>query len=447
MKTLWNKDKEIDQKILDFTIGNDREVDSNFITQDIIGSIGHILTLKRANVLSTKEFDLLYSELKRLYYMSLKGSLKIEKGDEDVHSMLEKLLIHNIGSVGKKVHTARSRNDQIATDISLWVRQESLTLYKELLNLSQTLREISEKKKDILLLGMTHLQPAMPSSIGAWLLGYSSVFLEDLKQVERAYSISLNCPLGSAAGYGVPSDIINLNRNYTSSVLGFNKPLEPVTAVQCSRGKVESTFLFAAATISTTAARFARDLILYTNPQFNFISLPDEFTTGSSIMPQKKNPDVAELIRASTHTIHTCLSETLSISHSVSSGYHRDFQRLKYPMIRGIKLVKQIVEILNYIVPKILYNEDSIEKSCNEDIYATKRALELVKEGQTFRDAYKIVAKEVENKSLPPVKGEKLPNIKHALMQNKEEISDRNGWFVVRNRVERQTIDKLLKDL
>lgn len=446
MKTLWNKGKELDQKILDFTVGNDREVDSNFIKQDIMGSIGHILTLKRAKIISESECYSLSKELIKLYDLAEKNSLRIESDDEDVHSMLEKLIIRNLGAVGKKVHTARSRNDQIATDISLWIRNESLSIHSEILELSKKLTLIAEKNKDRLLLGMTHLQPAMPSSVGAWLLGYASLFLEDAKQLERSYLAAMSCPLGSAAGYGVPSDIVSLDRAYTASILGFEKPLEPVTAVQGGRGKIESTMLFSATQVAVTCSRFARDLVLYANPQFGFINLPERFTTGSSIMPQKKNPDVAELVRSSVHSIQSCLNEVLSLSSSVSSGYHRDFQRLKYPLVRGVSLVKDIIRILSYIVEDLQFNDEKINAACNKDIYATKRALELVNLGIRFRDAYKKVAQEVENNLLPQVVGEKVPNIDKSLEQIKKDAFLREDWLKVRTRHERQCFFDLIKE-
>lgn len=446
MKTLWSKGKSLDQKILDFTVGNDREIDSNFIKQDIIGSIGHVFTLLRSGVLTEKEHKTLCKELVSLYRINEKRSLKIGIDDEDVHSMLEKILTNNLGEVGKKVHTARSRNDQIATDISLWIRDETLKIHKELHSLSNSFLEISRKNKETLMLGMTHLQPAMPNSVGAWLLSYSSLFLEDLKQVERAYDAALNCPLGSAAGYGVPSDVVDLDRKYTASILGFYKSFEPVTVVQNGRGKIESTFLFAACQILSTASRLARDIVLYMNPQFGFISLPEQFTTGSSIMPQKKNPDVAELIRSSVHVVQSCLNEVMSISSSVSSGYHRDFQRLKYPLIRGISLTKQVVDILNYIVPQFIFHEEKMKDSCSEDIYATKRALELVKSGMTFRDAYRKVAEEVNSGELPKISGEKYPDISKSLIAIENEILLRKDWYKVRARHERLVFHELVKD-
>ena len=446
MKTLWNKGKELDQKILNFTVGNDREIDCNFIKQDIVGSIGHVLTLKRAEVLTESECYSLCKELIKMYNLAEKDSLRIEATDEDVHSMLENFLIRNLGAIGKKVHTARSRNDQIATDISLWVRSETLSIHSSLIELSRKLTSIAEKNKDSLLLGMTHLQPAMPSSIGAWLSGYASLFLEDAKQIERAYLSAMHCPLGSAAGYGVPSDIISLDRQYTAQVLGFSKPVEPVTAVQGGRGKIESTMLFGASQVAITCSRLARDLVLYANPQFGFVKLPEAFTTGSSIMPQKKNPDVAELVRSSVHSIQSCMMEVMSISSSVSSGYHRDFQRLKYPLVRGVKLVKEIIDILNYIVEDLEFDKEKISLACHEDIYATKRALELVNLGIRFRDAYKKVAQEVEKNILPEVKGEKVPNIDRSLTQIKSEITEREDWGKVRNRHERQSFCNLIKD-
>ena len=444
MQTLWNKGESLDHKILDFTVGNDREIDSYFVKQDIIGTLGHILTLMRARVLSNQECLILGKKLIALYNQVDTFEIKPQQQDEDVHSMLERLLTEDLGDIGKKVHTARSRNDQIATDISLWIRSESLQLHKKLLTLSNILYLASEKHKDRLLLGMTHLQPAMPSSIGAWLLGYSTLFLDDSYAVANSYKAASACPLGSAAGYGVPSDIVSLDRSYTSKILGFMRPLEPVTAVQGGRGKIESTMLFGMCQVSTTAARLARDLVLYSNPQFDFIKLPNKFTTGSSIMPQKRNPDVAELIRSSCHVIQACLQEVMSISSSVSTGYHRDFQRLKYPLVRGVELTKKVVDILIHILPEIVFKKGKIESACNIEIYATKRALELVKQGMTFRDAYKHVAKEVENKSLPRVTGERVPNIDHALTQVKARLNNLSDWNNNICKYENETLSNLL---
>jgi len=428
METLWNKGDTLDQKILNFTVGNDREIDSYFVKQDIIGTLGHVLTLLKAGVLKSNECLVLSRKLILLLKESEKGKLKPTFVDEDVHSMLERMLVKDLGDIGKKVHTARSRNDQIATDISLWIRAESLFIHRQLINLSNILMLAAEKHKDRLMLGMTHLQPAMPSSIGAWLLGYGTLFIDDAYHVANAYKSASACPLGSAAGYGIPSDVVKLDRVYTSKILGFARPLEPVTSVQGGRGKIESAMLFSMSQIATTSSRLARDLILYSNPQFDFIKLPNKFTTGSSIMPQKRNPDVAELIRSSCHTIQACLQEVMSISSSVSSGYHRDFQRLKYPLVRGVELTKKVVDILIYILPDIVFKKGKIESACNIEIYATKRALELVNQGMTFRDAYKHVAKEVEKKSLPYIKGERVPNIDHGLSQIKARLTETANW-------------------
>ena len=444
MKTLWQKEDTLDGMILDFTIGNDREIDSYFVKQDIIGTLGHILTLLKCKVLNNKECLILSRRLISLLKEHEKNNIKPSVIDEDVHSMLERILVSDLGDIGKKVHTARSRNDQIATDISLWIRNESLLIHRKVLSLSNLLMMASIKHKDRLLLGMTHLQPAMPSSIGAWLLGYGTLFVDDSYHLINAYKSASACPLGSAAGYGIPSDVIELDRAYTSKVLGFSRPLEPVTAVQGGRGKIESTMLFAMSQISITAARLARDLILYSNPQFDFIKIPNSFTTGSSIMPQKRNPDVAELIRSSCHVIQACLQEVMSISGSVSTGYHRDFQRLKYPLVRGVELTKKVVDILIYILPNIIFKKGKIESACNHEIYATKRALQLVSQGMTFRDAYNHVAKEVENKRLPVVRGEKVPNIDNALLQIKARLTQLSDWNINISKHEKETENNLL---
>ena len=428
MKTLWQKEDELDKKILDFTVGNDREIDVNFIKQDILGTIGHVLGLYKSSVLSKKEVKSLIKKLLIVFEDNKKNKKLIKSIDEDVHSMLERILTDYLGDTGKKVHTARSRNDQIATDVYLWIRQESIGMHSQLIILSKLLMLSAEKHKDKIMLGMTHLQPAMPSSIGAWLAGYSTLFLDDCDVLISSYKQSQSCPLGSAAGYGIPSDLIKIDREYTSNILGFKRPLEPVTSVQGGRGKLESHILFSCTQIACTASRLARDLILYSNPQFDFVKIPKKFTTGSSIMPQKRNPDVLELTRSSIHVIQSCLQEVISISSSVTSGYHRDFQRLKYPLVRGVNLTKSILDILIYILPNIIFKKNKIEEACKDEIYATKRALELVLKGMTFRDAYSHVAKEANNNKLPKVSGEKLPNIDNGLTQIKARLNFQTNW-------------------
>lgn len=423
MQTLWDKGTQVDDRIAQFTVGDDREVDASFAQQDVIGSLAHVLTLFKAELLSQEDASLLGKELLILKDQADQGHLRPTPIDEDIHSTLERILIEKIGDVGKRVHTARSRNDQVATDVALWIRSQCLDLAHLTLHTIQVLSELAQREKDTLLVGMTHLQPAMPSSIGAWALGYASLFLDDVSQLLHAYHQCGGCPLGSAAGYGVPADLAPLDRHYTAGLLGFDRPLEPVTAVQGGRGKPEATFLFAATQLATTCSRFARDLILYVNPQFGFFQLPIAFTTGSSIMPQKRNPDVLELIRGVYPMIQASLMEVLSLSASVPSGYHRDFQRLKAPLLRGINWARQSVEMIAYIVPELKVNREALENACPNEIDATRRALELVVKGMPFRDAYKQVAQEVFSSTLPEVKGPRLPPLQDAFDQVEKRLN------------------------
>lgn len=429
MKTLWDKGTTIDDRIAQFTVGDDREVDAYFAEQDVLGSIAHVLTLHKAKLLTSSDAYCLGNELIKLKQEAEQGLLAPTSIDEDIHSTLERILTENLGEIGKRVHTARSRNDQVATDVALWIRTQALGLVQLALQGVEVLSHFAEQEKDTLLVGMTHLQPAMPSSIGAWALGYASLLLDDIQQVFNAYRQAASCPLGSAAGYGVPKDLAPLDREYTSSLLGFDRPLEPVTSVQGGRGKVEASLLFATVQLSTTCTRFARDLTLYVNPQFGFFQLPVKFTTGSSIMPQKRNPDVLELIRGVFPMIQSSLMEVLTISASVPSGYHRDFQRLKAPLLRGVEWTRQVLEMLVHIVPELKVDKEALDRACPKEIDATRRALELVVQGMPFRDAYKQVAEEVFSSSLPDITGPRLPELDLAFKQVKERMQSDKEVF------------------
>lgn len=444
MKTLWDKGQNTDEQIAIFTVGEDRTTDAFFACQDILGSLAHIYTLNKANLISDKQTSDLAYVLLELYGEAQKGNLSPSDQDEDIHSTIERILTEKLGSVGKRVHTARSRNDQIATDISLWIRDASLKLQKIALSLALSLYELAEKHQGDLLLGMTHLQPAMPSSIGAWLLGYASLFLDDFQSLRNAYVSASWCPLGSAAGYGVPHDLVPLDRKFTSKLLGFKDPSEPVTAVQGGRGKLESNLLFACSQLASTSARFARDLVLYVTPQFNFVELPIEFTTGSSIMPQKRNPDVLELIRGNSPVVHSSLLEVLTLSSSVPSGYHRDFQRLKVPLLRGVKNAEDSISMLLHMIPLLKFNQSSIERSCTKEIYATQRALQLVVQGTPFRDAYRQVAEEVFENKLPNIEGNGVPDIERALTQIKRRIGQNQDWLTQEELSVQNSIHSLL---
>lgn len=447
MKTLWDKGTSIDDRIAEFTVGDDREIDISFAKQDVIGSLAHILTLYKASLLTQTETSLLGRELLKLKEIAEQGELKPTLSDEDIHSTLERLLIEELGEIGKKVHTARSRNDQIATDVSLWLREQALELAQLTLQGISVLSKLAKQEEHTLLVGMTHMQPAMPSSVGAWALGYASLLLDDVQNVYHAYNQAAACPLGSAAGYGVPFDLAPLDRVYTAELLGFDRPLEPVTAVQGGRGKPEAALLFAASQLATTCSRFARDLVLYVNPQFGFFQLPVSFTTGSSIMPQKRNPDVLELMRGVYPMIQASLMEVMSLSASVPSGYHRDFQRLKAPLLRGLSWTVQSLEMLVHIVPELIVNQEALNKACPNEIDATRRALELVVQGMPFRDAYKQVADEVFSSKLPKVNGPRLPVLTEAFEQVEQRLSQQKTYLAQEQKQQSHHLQTMIDQL
>ena len=447
MKTLWNKGDHLDEQIARFTVGDDREIDLSFARQEVIASLAHVLTLLKAELVTTEDAHSLTSVLVDLYQQAQQNQLVIQQQDEDIHSTLERILIERLGSIGKRVHTARSRNDQIATDIALWIRDQALHLQEMVVDIVAILHQFASKYKDQILLGMTHLQPAMPSSVGAWAAGYASLFLEDVLQFQHAYQCANACPLGSAAGYGVPQDLAPIDREFTAQVLGFERALQPVTAVQGGRGKLEASFLFACAQFATTSARLARDLVLYVTPQFNFVQLPIAFTTGSSIMPQKRNPDVMELIRGISPVVQSSLMEVLSLSASVPSGYHRDFQRLKSPLLRGFDLTQQTMMMLKHFLPQLTFNTEAVEQACTKEIDATRRALQLVVQGMPFRDAYQQVAQEVFTDQLPEIEGPRVPQIDQALSQINTRHAQAKQWGMTQQAHQTHCLQELFKHI
>jgi argininosuccinate lyase len=447
MKTLWDKGTVVDDQIATFTVGDDRTVDVAFAYHDVIGSMAHVLTLHKANLLSQHDAHILGQELLILKERAQKNDLKPSLIDEDIHSTLERILTDQTGDVGKRIHTARSRNDQIATDVALWMRQYTLEVAHLVIESVRVLIELAEREKDTLLVGMTHLQPAMPSSIGAWALGYATLLLDDFNHVQSAYHQAQACPLGSAAGYGVPVDLAPLDRAYTATLLGFTRPLEPVTAVQGGRGKGEASFLFAAAQLANTCARFARDVVLYVNPHFNFLKLPTAFTTGSSIMPQKRNPDVMELIRGVAPVVQAALLEVLSLSSSLPSGYHRDFQRLKAPLLRGIDLTTQALAMIVHSVPHLQVNHQALDQGCPKEIDATRRALQLVVDGMPFRDAYKQVADEVFSNTLPSIDGPRIPPLDEAFKQIHRRLNQAIDILDKQKQHQQHSLDLLLNEI
>lgn len=399
MAKLWQKDYDVNKEIEKFTVGNDYILDKELLKWDVIGSIAHASMLKKIGILKNEEFVKLKKELK-----SVLGdkNFEIKQSDEDVHTAIENYLTKKLGDLGKKIHTARSRNDQVLLDTRLYTKDKLLGIKESLLKLIKVLVEIAEKNKAVPLPGYTHTQKAMPSSVGLWAGAFAESLLDDTIQLNGAYQLNDQSPLGSAAGYGVP---LPIDRQYVAELLGFKKVQNNVLYVQNSRGKIELAVLSALNQIQLTLNKLASDLIWFSTSQFGYFELPKEFCTGSSIMPQKKNPDVLELVRAKSALMEGYLIQLNNLIKNLISGYHRDFQLTKEPLLKGIELSKSTLDIMVLVLQKLKVNKQNCIKACTPELFATDKALELVKKGMPFRDAYKEVGLNLDKlKVIDPVK-------------------------------------------
>ncbi|MFA5669507.1 MAG: argininosuccinate lyase [Balneolaceae bacterium] len=401
-KKLWGKGIKTDAFIEAFTVGKDRELDLELAKYDVQGTIAHITMLESVGLLEADELEILTKELNRILVEVIEaGTFEIEEGVEDVHSQIELMLTQSLGDVGKKVHSGRSRNDQVLVDLRLYLRdqiKEMVTLTDKLFS---TLIKQSEATKDLLLPGYTHTQAAMPSSFGLWFGAYAESLVDDLVLMESAYKIVNRNPLGSAAGYG---SSFPLNRTMTTELLGFEGMNRNVIYAQMGRGKVEQTLAFAMAGLASTLNKMASDVCLYNSQDFAFISLPDDLTTGSSIMPHKKNPDVFELIRAKTNVLKALPNQIMMTIGNLTSGYHRDFQLLKELLFPAIQDLKECLFITEYATGKIKANSDILDNPKYKLTFSVELVNELVLKGVPFREAYVQVAKQIEDGSFEPPK-------------------------------------------
>ncbi|SHI36211.1 argininosuccinate lyase [Mesonia phycicola] len=389
---LWDKGYTVNNIVDKFTVGKDRVLDLQLAKYDVLGSKAHAKMLQKIEILSEEELKNLLIALDEIEKTIDEGTFTIEEEFEDVHSKVEHILVEKLGDTGKKIHTARSRNDQVLVDLHLYAKDQITEIKKLTQQLFNTLLELAEKHKEIIIPGYTHLQVAMPSSFGLWFSGYAESLIDDVIMLNAAYKIADQNPLGSAAGYGSSFPI---DRKMTTELLGFNTLKYNVTAAQMSRGKLEKTVAFALASVSGTLAKFASDVCLYINQNFNFISFPKELTTGSSIMPHKKNPDVFELIRAKSNKIQQLPSEIMMITNNLPSGYHRDFQLLKENFMEGIELMKDNLEVTNFMLQHIEVNTSIVEDSKYDYLYSVEEVNKLVMNGSSFRDAYREVGKQI----------------------------------------------------
>ncbi len=390
MSRLWEKGLPLDERVLRYTAGEDHLLDARLVPYDVRGSIAHAEMLAEQNLINDEDCAAIRDGLITLDKSFAAGDWQISLEDEDAHTALETRLTDAIGPAGGRLHLGRSRNDQVLTALRMYLRDVASDLVQRVTNLRQSIGDLDRRQGDIELPGYTHMQHAMPSSVALWCGGFEEGFADacdGLKAVQRRINKS---PLGSAAGYGTPG--LPLDRESTSDKLDFDSTQDPVTAVQLSRGKAESALLFEITLLMQDLSRMASDLLMFYTQEFAYISLAAEVTTGSSIMPQKRNPDVLELLRASSATTQACLDESLMICAKLPSGYHRDLQRLKSPLFRSIDLAIDSVDIMAYVLEGLRFQPENIK--LDDGIFATAEAYRLVREaGIPFRDAYRQVAK------------------------------------------------------
>lgn len=412
---LWDKGISIDKKIEKFTVGNDRELDMHLAEYDIQASKAHAKMLGKVGILNKEEVQSLISELDHLKDQLEKGEFQIEEDFEDVHSKIEYELTKKLGDTGKKIHTARSRNDQVLVAQQLYFKENLQQISGKSKTLIGVLLELAEKHKEKLLPGYTHLQVAMPSSFGLWFSAYAELLIDDLYLLEAGLKIVDQNPLGSAAGYGSSFPI---DREFTTQELGFSTQKYNVVAAQMSRGKCERTVTSNIASLANTLSRFAMDICLYMSQNFDFITFPDELTTGSSIMPHKKNPDVFELVRGKCNKLQAISNEMILITNNLPSGYHRDFQLIKENSISAVENIKEILDVFTHSIAQIIVKEVDMKDEKYKYLFTVDSINELVINGKSFRDAYKIIGEEVQNGNYQASKG-----MQHSHTGSKDNLS------------------------
>ncbi len=393
---LWQKDFSTNQAVEAFTVGRDREMDLRLAPFDILGSLAHIKMLSEVGLLEDVEYQSLSLYLKQLYQEAVAEKFVITEGVEDVHSQVEFLLTQHLGDMGKRIHSARSRNDQVLVDLKLFFRAEIQSVTEGVTSLFDTLIVQSEKYKNVLLPGYTHLQVAMPSSFGLWFGAYAETLTDDVQLWQAVFKIVNQNPLGSAAGYG---SSLPINRRRTTELLGFDDLNYNVVAAQMGRGKSEQFVAFGLAALGHTLSKLAMDITLYINQNFDFITLPPELTTGSSIMPHKKNPDVFELIRAKANRLQSLPSEVALLTSNLPSGYHRDFQLLKEVIFPALDEVKNVLAMTEFMMKNIIVKDNILDDDKYKYLFTVEEVNRLVLRGVPFRDAYKQIGESVENQT------------------------------------------------
>ena len=392
MTKLWEKGVGFDKKIESFTVGNDNDLDQILLPYDCEASIAHVKMLNKMKYLNDNESQKLIKELNFILEESKSGNFKIKKSHEDCHTAIEDHLVKTCGDSGKKIHTARSRNDQVLTALRLYYRESIDDVKKLLIDLIKSLELFSDKNGKIQFPGYTHMQKAMPSSVQLWSNAYIESMNDDLKLLQTAYALINQSPLGSGAAFGVP---INIDRQFLAKELKFDSVQDNPIYCQLSRGKFELYIINIFTQIMFSINRIASDIVLFCTDEFKFFSLPDEFCSGSSIMPNKRNPDVLELLRGSYSILIGYQSQIQSLSQNLISGYNRDIQLSKEPTMRSFDLIKNCLDINTLVISGLIVNEENCKKAMTDELFATEQAYNMVKEGIPFRQAYRKIADEL----------------------------------------------------
>ena len=400
-KKLWEKNFDVNPEIECFTVGRDRELDLLLARYDVLGSLAHSKMLESIGLLTSEEMQNLHAELRNIYGIIEQGGFVIEEGVEDVHSQVELMLTRTLGDTGKKIHSGRSRNDQVLVDLKLFTRHELQNICNCVKELFGALIEQSEKHKNVLMPGYTHLQVAMPSSFGLWFGAYAESLADDMLFLQAAYRMCNRNPLGSAAGYG---SSFPLNRTMTTELLGFDSMNYNVVYAQMGRGKTEKNVAFALASVAGTLAKLAFDACMFNSQNFGFVKLPAECTTGSSIMPHKKNPDVFELLRAKCNRLQALPNDILLTMNNLPSGYFRDLQIIKELFLPTFESLTECLEMATYIIRRIDVNKEILADSRYDAMFSVEEVNRLASEGMPFRDAYKKVGLDIEAGNFTPNK-------------------------------------------
>lgn len=396
---IWQKNIASTAEVDAFTVGNDREMDLQLAKADVLGSLAHTRMLESISLMSASELTEVQRELKAIYAEIAAGNFAIEDGAEDVHSQVEAMLSRRIGDTGKKIHSGRSRNDQVLVDLRVYLRREIYEMVTVTHQLFDRLMQLADEHRDVLMPGYTHLQIAMPSSFGLWFSAYAESLADDLQMMQAAYKITNRNPLGSAAGYG---SSFPLNRTMTTELLGFDSMCYSAVYAQMGRGKTERILAQAISSIASTLAKFALDNCLYLSQNFSFISYPAELTTGSSIMPHKKNPDVWEIMRGKCNLLAGLPNQITMMTTNLPSGYHRDLQLLKELLFPAITTIKECMEMADYMLRHIAVKQGILEDSKYDYIFSVEVVNNMVLSGIPFRDAYRQIGLDIESGSYRP---------------------------------------------